>query len=574
MLTGSRHAVLLTGPPDIGPYERVLYWPEAGFDEGILHKVARMALDNRQAVVNSRSSHTGPNGEPLDALACPLFLEERLIGVVAIEMTHRSQPLQRLVVQQVQLGAKWLESMLRTQKETARKQLVDLVYFMVAGLEHDSFAVVAREATNVLAERFACHRVSLGFMRYHRIRVQAMSNARRIDRKSNRVRAICDAMGECLDQGASVVYPASPDDSMQVTHFHAKLADDQQKAAICTVPLVKNGRAVGALLLERNAASPFDADTVVRCEQIGLMLGPVLEIRRREARALPIKVFESLQGGFAKLFGPSHLPLKMGVVLAALLVFCLSVVGTTFRISCDAALEAGVCQAVVAPQQGYIDRALVRAGDRVHTGELLATLDNHELRLEQRKWQSQGVQLNNAYRKALAELNRSEVAILKAKRIQAEAQLDLVKQQLARSELVAPFSGLVVKGDLSQSLGSPVERGEVLFEVAPVDQYRVVLNVDDRDMGLVAPGQCGQLKLSGIPDLAIAVTIDRLTPVSTTEAGRSFFRVEAIMESDSDLLRPGMQGIAKIEVGRAKLLWVWTRHLVDGLRLFLWRWVP
>ena len=166
------------------------------------------------------------------------------------------------------------------------------------------------------------------------------------------------------------------------------------------------------------------------------------------------------------------------------------------------------------------------------------------------------------------------MAILNAKRAQAEAQLKLVEQQLARATLVAPFPGLIVKGDLSQALGTPVTRGQVLYEVAPTEEYRVVLKVDDRDIGLVSLGQQGQLKLSGIPDREVNITIDRLTPVSATEGGRNYFRVEAVMGSHSDLMRPGMQGIAKIEISREKLVWIWTRRMVNWLQLFVWNRFP
>jgi hypothetical protein len=47
-----------------------------------------------------------------------------------------------------------------------------------------------------------------------------------------------------------------------VTRFHAQLAKMQQGAAICTLPLIKNDKAVGALLLERVADKPFTAQTV------------------------------------------------------------------------------------------------------------------------------------------------------------------------------------------------------------------------------------------------------------------------------------------------------------------------
>ncbi len=574
MLSGSIHAVLLTGPPDEGPYNRALYWPDKQRDHSVLSRAAQEALRNKQAVIETGKNKVEKTGEPLDVLACPLFLNDRLFGVVAIEITSRSQPMQQATVKQVQVGAKWLETMIHLHGSTAKEQLVNLVDLVAAGLEHEQFRVAATEVTNELAERFSCQRVSLGFLRYNRVRVEALSHSSRIDQHSNMVRAIRDAMSESLDQGATVVYPVVSDDTVLVTRFHAQLAKAQQGAAICTLPLIKNGKALGALLLERAADKPFTAETVEQCEQIGLLLGPVLETRRRDERPLPSKILESLRCWCAKLFGQRHLPLKVGVALSAVLLIWLSLASATFRISSDSVLEAEICRSVVAPQQGYIATALVRAGDLVREGDVLATLDDQELRLEQRKWQSQLAQLLKEYRKALAGYDRAEVAILNAKRAQAAAQLRLVEHQLARVTLVAPFSGLIVKGDLSQALGSPVTRGEVLFEVAPTDEYRVVLKVDDRDIGLVSLEQRGQLKLSGIPDKSIAITIDQLMPVSANEGGHNYFRVEAVMDNHSDLMRPGMQGISKIEIGRKKLLWIWTRPLVDWLRLFVWNRLP
>ena len=177
--------------------------------------------------------------------------------------------------------------MIHLHGSTAKEQLVNLVDLVAAGLEHEQFRVAATEVTNELAERFSCQRVSLGFLRYNRIRVEALSHSSRIDQHSNMVRAIRDAMSESLDQGATVVYPVVSDDTVLVTRFHALLAKAQQEAAICTLPLIKNGKALGALLLERDADKPFTAETVEQCEQIGLLLGPVLETRRRDERPLP-----------------------------------------------------------------------------------------------------------------------------------------------------------------------------------------------------------------------------------------------------------------------------------------------
>ena len=50
--------------------------------------------------------------------------------------------------------------------------------------------------------------------------------------------------------------------------------------------------------------------------------------------------------------------------------------------------------------------------------------------------------------------------------------------------------------------------------------------------------------------------------------------VEARLLDVSPHLRPGMEGYGKIEIGRRKLLWIWTHKMTDWLRLKLWAWTP
>jgi hypothetical protein len=40
----------------------------------------------------------------------------------------------------------------------------------------------------------------------------------------------------------------------------------------------------------------------------------------------------------------------------------------------------------------------------------------------------------------------------------------------------------------------------------------------------------------------------------------------------SDHLRPGLQGVAKIDAGQRSLLWLAGHRLSDWLQLQLWRW--
>ena len=136
---------------------------------------------------------------------------------------------------------------------------------------------------------------------------------------------------------------------------------------------------------------------------------------------------------------------------------------------------------------------------------------------------------------------------------------------------MAPFSGIIVSGDLSQSLGKPIKRGEQLFEVSLIDDYRLILDVNEYDVAKLQINQKGQLRLVGLPYESFEVNITRITPIASVKEGGNYFHVEADLdEHDAKKLKPGMQGIVKIDVEEASVLWVWTHSLFDRLRLWFW----
>lgn len=309
-------------------------------------------------------------------------------------------------------------------------------------------------------------------------------------------------------------------------------------------------------------------------EALAALAGPILERTRREDRWIATKITESALGLIGRLVGPRHLGLKAAVAIATAVVLFFAFATGDFRVSASTTLEPLVRQALVAPFNGYVARAPARAGDTMRRGQVLATLDDRDLRLSRAKWASQEEQLLRQYQQAMALRNAAQVVILTAQLDQVRAEMALVDDQLKRTNITAPFDGVVVTGDLSQSLSAPVERGQVLFEVAPPAAYRVVLQVDERDITYVAERQRGTLLLTGAPTEPLSLTVDKITPVSTAREGRNYFRVEATLEGAADALRPGMEGVGKVEIDRRLLAWIWTRQVVDWIRLQLWTWLP
>jgi hypothetical protein len=119
-----------------------------------------------------------------------------------------------------------------------------------------------------------------------------------------------------------------------------------------------------------------------------------------------------------------------------------------------------------------------------------------------------------------------------------------------------------------------VQRAQVLFEIAPLDSYRVIVRVPDSEIERVAPGGTGTLVLSALPDRHFALHVVRVTPIAEQADGVNTFRVEARLDATSPQLRPNMEGVAKLDAGRHLLIWAWTHHLIDAIRLGLWSWWP
>jgi multidrug efflux pump subunit AcrA (membrane-fusion protein) len=148
--------------------------------------------------------------------------------------------------------------------------------------------------------------------------------------------------------------------------------------------------------------------------------------------------------------------------------------------------------------------------------------------------------------------------------------LGLAETQLERSQLVAPFDGVVIKGDLSQNLGAPVQKGEVLMVLSPSDSFRLIVEVDEADIAAVHPGQSGQLALAARPEQPLHFTTRRIVPVATSAEGRNYFEVEAAPAEAQPNLRPGLSGVAKIDVGQRPLGWLLFHRAIAWLRLALW----
>ena len=444
---------------------------------------------------------------------------------------------------------------------------------ITAGVVNEpGFTPAAMGLAERLARVFACTLVQLGWCEAAGARLLVRSGTAWHDGRAQLVGLAEQAMNEALDQGRPLTWPGPPTPDLLGRMAHEAYARAAAAPALLCVPLRAQGLLVGALLFER--AEPFTLDEAEAADALGALLGPLLQMRRQAEESVPAHLRRKGHALTAWAVGSRHAGWKLLGGGAALLLLVAALLPVAHRVTAPAVLEGQTQRAAVAPFAGFIRSASARAGDTVQAGQLLATLDDRDLQLERVRWESEFEMATRKEREAMAAADRAVMRQMSAQAAQAQAQLDLVRGKLLRLEIRAPFAGVVVKGDLSQLLGAPVETGKALFELAPLEAWRVILKVDERDIAWVQTGQGGELMLSGLVGQSYAVKVQRVLSVAEAEEGRNQFRVEAQLADGVTRLRPGMEGVAKVEVGRASLLWVWTHRLSDWLRRTVWEWSP
>ncbi len=570
LIQGACRGLVMLGVNDNGQMADVARWPAETTVSAALHVAARRAAVQSRTVVEQGAAVKTPGSQTSCVIACPLASKGKVLGVVAIEVEAQSARQHDEVMSLLHAGSVFFEMLLTQQQDENRDQLMRILELVSLTLDQPNFQSAATSLATRLANELCCSRVSIGFMRGRFVTVRALSHSARQGVKTSLLRVISAAMEEAIDQDTTLVYP----NKEHINIAHRKLVEHNRVVSVCTIPLVNNNVISGAITFERNNAVPFDTETVDLYTHVASLVGPILELKRANDCWPIVQLLGSAGGFMKKLFGPHHVAIKAATLSLLLMAVYMGIVTSTYRVTATATLEGSIQRAIVAPIDGFILESNVRAGDIVQAGQLMGALDDNELKLEQQQLSSEKARYSREYRSAMAEHDRAQVTILSARIKQSDARLQLINKQLERMQILSPFSGVVVSGDLSQSFGSPVSRGDVLFEVAPLEDYRLILSVDERDMPDISLQQQGRLKLSGLPGDALDFSVSRITPVSESSDGANYYRIEAQLDDPPMLLRPGMEGIGKIEIGERRLLWVWTHRMVDWLQLKAWSWWP
>ncbi len=281
-------------------------------------------------------------------------------------------------------------------------------------------------------------------------------------------------------------------------------------------------------------------------------VGPSLASKLVGIQGLQPTAFENALRGFIDLTRGSQRNLTLSVSVALVLLMLLPV---PYKVSAELELQPVQHRFIAVPFDGPLESSHVRPGDIVSKGDLLATINPREVEYE---LASIRAELNRAVQEkkglmAEHDFAGSKIAALESERLRL--QTDLLQYRRDNLEIRSPLSGVVVSGDLKQSEGMPMSRGETLLEIAPLGEMVVEIAVPESDIVHIREGMQVDFYVHALPSRTLGGTISRVHPRAELRNHDNVYIAEVRISDAENILRPGMRGRAKIISDRHPLGW-------------------
>ena len=391
------------------------------------------------------------------------------------------------------------------------------------------------------------------------VELRSLANVTTIDQRTDYARNIGTVMRECVSRERMLAWPESkggPESSPVLAEAAASIRAGQ----LLALPLKMADKPVNGVLVLLWDSGKGQDRLYGRLHRTAPLLAAVL------ARAVQP---QRLRGGTltgASLHSPFGRRRLLFSLFGAAALILVTLVPLPFRISADCVTQPVSSRAIVSRFDGILQEVLVQPGDQLQAGAVLAHLDGRELELQfggLTAERNKAAKLRDQYL-ATGETALAQIAQLDSQRF--EAQLSQIREKQQHLAITSPIAGIVLSGDLKRAEGSPVNRGQILFEIAPLARMEVEISVPEREIALVTAGLPVQIRFTAYPDTSWRGSIDQIVPKSQIRGNSNVFLARMQFDNADGLLRPGMRGEGKIAAGWRPIGWQLFRKPWHTLR--------
>ncbi|MCP4787073.1 MAG: efflux RND transporter periplasmic adaptor subunit [Fuerstiella sp.] len=435
-------------------------------------------------------------------------------------------------------------------------------------LECDGADAAHRRVVDELQNYLDASSVILGICRDETTvcRLAVSSDVADLNQFSDSTRIAEAALQESVARSAASIWPTSDSNNRHALLAHQQFADDVGADSVVGCPLrTAEGKNVGAIvvtfkgeLTSTDAGKPIAVPPEDRISPATIALNflrageqsiaNAVHLQNRSINSLTKLIRNAVRRTFTTKLART-VAIVVAVVAAVLLI------PMDYRVPCDLELQPVARRFVAAPFAAPLETCFVEPGDVVAENEILAQLDGREL-----KWELAGIRADlgkagKEYNTHLSEQEYGLAAIARHEIDRLENRAALLSAREENLEIRSPMAGVVVAGDLRDTEGVPLETGQSLFEVAPLDRMVVEIEIPEEDIRHVRRNMSLTFYLNAMPGESFKATVLRIHPRAELREQDNVFVAEAELENTSAVLRPGMKGEAKVSTGVRPIGW-------------------
>jgi multidrug efflux pump subunit AcrA (membrane-fusion protein) len=446
-------------------------------------------------------------------------------------------------------------------------KLADIESDLAAARDRDKMAFII---ANRIREAIVFDRVFVAFPRGSSFRVEAISGVDDAESRSAIVRNLSEVTREFARIGGDWHFTPAYLEKVEDAGLREKLTiyfETHEYQSILLTRVEDERGLLAVIAYERRQEGAYTPQDLQFLQAFAKAAAKPLR-RAEDFRSLPgITLVTRLQRIKERALGPQRhrFYLKIAAAIVVLAVLAFGRMELTVKGDCRMKPYA---TAYAAPRiSGTVREILKYEGDRVARGEVVARLDDREIDNSIRQTESQIEQ-----KKARIDLyaSASEIPSWSLERMNLDilnTELEGLKLQKESIDVTSPIDGVVItpRERAALNLDAAVQKGQPLFEIADPSKLYVEVEVDERDIGLVKPGQKINFVISGAPGRTFQSEVSWISPITRQLYGKNVFVAQGLLDNSNGAFRLEVTGSAGIPAGSRPLVYVIFRSTIDWL---------
>ncbi|MCI0413594.1 GAF domain-containing protein [bacterium] len=435
---------------------------------------------------------------------------------------------------------------------------------------------VLKTIVNQSASLIPYDRAAIGLIDRGRVNLVAVSGRMEVDKQSL----------EMKDLNEIVTWAAHLQKGLYISEYEGKIITDREETrekfkvyfeksgarSFVTLPLKDEEGELGILCFE--SAKPYFLDER-HLEVVSILANQATVAIRNASLYKQVPLMNIMQPLLERKKKLLQIPRGRRIAWAtgaALFLLLLIIVPWKMKVGGDVTVLPERRTPAVTEVEGIVQKVFPREGARVKKGTVVAQIKDDDYRLALNDYKMQREVL-------LKEISRSQslgdsgtVRLKELALDQVNHEITYFENELKNTQIVAPVDGIIITPKIEEKVGSFLAKGQEFCELANMQAPRGEILVDEGEVGYLQMGQKTRLKMNSYPTMSFSGAVSLLGTQLIDKNPDRYYRLEARMEDPDALLRSGMAGKAKIEVGWRPIGYVFLRKPFRFLWKKLWVW--